>query len=223
MSNSARFDETAYYLLEKRIAAFRYLPGARLSPEKLSSEIRIGLTPTRTALHWLYRDGLIDHEPGRGFFVKTPTEADMISLYRSNRIQIEGTLSLEEPASPISLAGEEDFASEAALSPLQGESDAKTLAALTASTFLDIATLSRSDVVINAVRVLNSRLYFLRQAECRVLGKVGAELFAMQHLLARNNYAELRQFIYVYHQMRLEKIGALLDAAFAIALRARAA
>ena len=86
--------ETAYRMLEQRIAAFRYRPGARLSPDNLSNDIRIGLTPTRTALQWLYRDGLIDHQPHHGFFVKTPSIEETRSLYLGNTIQLEGAIAV---------------------------------------------------------------------------------------------------------------------------------
>ncbi len=56
--------ETAYDLLEDRIALYKYRPGMRLSPDQLSNDIRIGLMPTRTALQWLHRDGRPSTRPG---------------------------------------------------------------------------------------------------------------------------------------------------------------
>ena len=216
--------ETAYRILEQRIAAFRYRPGARLSPDNLSDDIRIGLTPTRTALQWLYRDGLVDHQPRHGFFVKTPSVEETRSLYLGNIIQLEGSIAVHRACvqSPRTHSNQIAPAPERqTLFKHEGKGCALANAAQTI--FSDIATLSKSDVVMKAIKILNSRLYFIRLVEREVIGHVGAELYKMNCLLEYEHYENLQKAIAVYHKKRLERIPDLVDAACAKALRQEAA
>jgi len=221
MPLSDRNTAAAYRILEKRIAGYEYRPGARLSPDHLTNEICIGLTPTRTELQWLHRDGLIDHRPGQGFFVKTPSASEIVNLYRGNIIQLEGSIALTDGA-----AKGDDEAAAATAEPWtnlddQGASD--DLITLTENVFNSIAALSGSDVVIRAVEALNSRLYFIRLVECDVLQDVGGELYALHHQLYARDYARLRGALIAYHARRLENAMSLADAACARALRREAA
>jgi hypothetical protein len=208
--------ETAYRLLESRIAAYKYPPGTRLSPDRLSEDIRIGLTPTRTALQWLYRDGLIVHQPSYGFFVKTPSVREIRSLYNGNRIQLDGSLAVfSSDGAPETKAS--------GLPDPRDEVDARALATLTAATFNAIAALSGSDVVMRAVHVLNMRLRFVRIVECGLLGDVGSELYEMRAHLDETRTEALRKRIGAYHGRRTHIIDKIVDAACARALRQRAA
>lgn len=214
----------AYKILEQRIAAYRYRPGARLSPDHLTNEIAIGLTPTRTALQWLHRDGLIDHRPGQGFFVKTPSAEEIVNLYRGNIIQLEGSISMNatdrENGSDAKQFSEIFDSSWTGFSQ-QGARDQLTV--LTENAFNNIAALSGSDVVVRAVEALNSRLYFIRLVECDVLEDVGSDLYALHHYLYENDYAGLRDALIAYHAKRLQNAMSLADAACARALRREAA
>lgn len=224
MPLSDRNTAAAYKILEQRIAAYQYRPGARLSPDHLTNEICIGLTPTRTALQWLHRDGLIDHRPGQGFFVKTPSAAEIVNLYRGNIIQLEGSIAMsaanaaaqaEETAPPDIFA--------ASWNGFQHRGRSDELIILTEKVFNSIAALSGSDVVIRAVEALNSRLYFIRLVECEVLEGVGSELYALHHNLYEKDYIGLREALIAYHAKRLENAMSLADAACARALRREAA
>lgn len=224
MPLSDRNTAAAYKILEQRIAAYQYRPGARLSPDHLTNEISIGLTPTRTALQWLHRDGLIDHRPGQGFFVKTPSAAEIVNLYRGSIIQLEGSIAMtaakRDTASNTNGAAR-IFAPSWDAFTQQGDDD--SLVVLTESAFNSIAELSGSDVVIRAVEALNSRLYFIRVVECEVLNDVGSELYALHYYLREKQYAHLRDALIAYHTTRLENAMSLADAACARALRREAA
>ena len=224
MPLSDRNTAAAYKILEQRIAAYQYRPGARLSPDHLTNEISIGLTPTRTALQWLHRDGLIDHRPGQGFFVKTPSAAEIVNLYRGNIIQLEGSIAMSA-ANGAAQAEANDppelFA--ASWNGFAPRGDTDGLIILTETVFNDIAALSGSDVVIRAVEALNSRLYFIRLVECEVLDGVGSELYALHAALGEKDFARLRDALIAYHAKRLENAMTLADAACARALRREAA
>ena len=224
MPLSDRNTAAAYKILEQRIAAYQYRPGARLSPDHLTNEISIGLTPTRTALQWLHRDGLIDHRPGQGFFVKTPSAAEIVNLYRGNIIQLEGSIAMSAAASaaqPDETTVPQIFA--ASWNGFANPGDVAELIILTEKVFNSIAALSGSDVVVRAVEALNSRLYFIRLVECEVLDAVGDELYALHHSLYEKDYVGLREALIAYHAKRLENAMSLADAACARALRKEAA
>lgn len=216
--------ETAYRMLEQRIAAFRYRPGARLSPDNLSDDIRIGLTPTRTALQWLYHDGLIDHQPRHGFFVKTPSVEETRSLYLGNKIQLEGSIAVHRACLQDAHTAS-DYVEPPLEPQLVFQRDGKCCAlADTAQTiFSDIAALSKSDVVMRAVKTLNSRLYFIRLVELEVIGCTGAELYKLNYFLEHQHYKSLQKAIATYHKKRLKRVPDLINAACARALRQEAA
>ena len=217
--------DIAYRMLEQRIAAFRYRPGARLSPDNLSDDIRIGLTPTRTALQWLYRDGLIDHQPRHGFFVKTPSVEETRSLYLGNTIQLEGSIAVHR-ACLQNAQIEPDHVADSLLEPapiFQREGKCCALANAAQTIFSDIAALSKSDVVIRAVKILNSRLHFIRLVEREVIGGVGEDLYKLNYLVGIKRYKSLQKAVAAYHKQRLNYVPDLVDAACARALRQEAA
>ncbi|MEO1243758.1 MAG: GntR family transcriptional regulator [Pseudomonadota bacterium] len=216
--------DIAYKLLEHSISVFRYRPGMRLSPDHISSDIRIGLTPTRTALHWLHRDGIIDHLPGQGFFVKTPSVEEIRSLYRGNMIQLVGSMVVHSE-SQDNISKKQD-AQSAAAPTWQGfvrQGDNDVLTSMTETAFNAIATLSGSDVVIRAVETLNSRLYFIRLIECDLIDDAAGEVYALHGLLKQKQYDRLGDAIACYHETRIDNAHELADAACARALRQQAA
>lgn len=212
--------ETAYDLLEDRIALYKYRPGMRLSPDQLSNDIHIGLTPTRTALQWLHRDGLIGHQHGQGYYVKTPSADECAGLYRGNRIQLDGALALAiEPAANSN----KDNASRGngILKPedLQSGLDARAFNEATAHLFTGIASLAASEIIIRTVQTINSRLRFIRLIEADVFGDADRELKDLHSLLIDKNYDELRGSVGLYHDRRLAAVQEIIDASFARAFR----
>lgn len=216
--------DIAYKLLEHSISVFRYRPGMRLSPDHISGDIRIGLTPTRTALHWLHRDGIIDHQPGQGFFVKTPSVDEIRSLYRGNMIQLLGSMVVyneRQNNKPQRRDAKSENATTWAGFVRQGDND--VLASMSETVFNAISTLSGSDVVVRAVETLNSRLYFIRLIECDLIDDVAGELYTLHGLLKQEQYDRLGDAIARYHETRVDNAHELADAACARALRQQAA
>jgi len=72
-------------LLRSAIREGRFLPGEDLSEVKLAAEIKVSRGPIREAMLVLAEEGLLVHEPNRGFHVLTLTledraEIDMVRL-----------------------------------------------------------------------------------------------------------------------------------------------
>ncbi len=212
--------EAAYDLLEDRIALYKYRPGMRLSPDQLSNDIRIGLTPTRTALQWLHRDGLIGHQHGQGYYVKTPSTDECAGLYRGNRIQLDGALA--RAGANAANGNKNDVSRENGVvkpEDLDGALDAGAINHATAYLFADIASLSASEIVIRAVQTINSRLRFIRLIEADVFEGADRELNALYALMNDKNYDELRGAVGAYHDRRLAAVQEVIDASFARAFR----
>jgi DNA-binding GntR family transcriptional regulator len=62
------------------------LPGAKLSQERVQDALGVSRSTLREALQVLIRERLLDHELGRGVFVRQLTMADIADLYRVRRI-----------------------------------------------------------------------------------------------------------------------------------------
>jgi len=212
----------AYDRLEDRIALYKYRPGMRLSPDQLSNDIHIGLTPTRTALQWLHRDGLIGHEHGQGFYVKTPSVEECVGLYRGNRIQLDGALALAEESAAADAKDDNGMHDNSAFSKsedIDKPVDAKALNNATARLFTEIASLAVSDIVIRTVQTINSRLRFIRLVEVDFFEDADREIVDLYSLLIDKDYDELRLLVRTYHDKRITATHDIIDASFARAFR----
>ena len=81
--------DKAYELLNQRVIAGTYAPGAQLKEEHIARELEISRTPIRAALRRLVQDGLASADAGRGVRVSEWTEADIDETYRL-RALLEG-------------------------------------------------------------------------------------------------------------------------------------
>ena len=71
----------AYHEIKSRIAAFKYLPGYKLSDGALSRELNISRTPIREALNRLTEQGILTCTPNKGCSVKIFTKKEMQDLF----------------------------------------------------------------------------------------------------------------------------------------------
>jgi DNA-binding GntR family transcriptional regulator len=79
--------ETYDRLLEKLLSG-SYPPGTRLVNRKLASELGVSVIPVREALGRLASEGLVEHIPGAGSFVRNLSRKEIVKLY-SFREQLE--------------------------------------------------------------------------------------------------------------------------------------
>ena len=189
--------EAAYAALRTRIAAGRFAPRARLSADSLAQSLHVGVTPTRIALHWLHRDGLVDHWPGDGFFAKTPSLEDVRSLLVASRILLDGAARMPEPrASDIGVA--------------RTSLNAKGVAASDAL-FLEIASRTGSELVMRTVDIINARLRPAREAELDIFDDLDPEREAIAERLAVGHGRALATALARYHRRRLSRIADIAE------------
>ncbi|MFT5288825.1 MAG: DNA-binding GntR family transcriptional regulator [Planctomycetota bacterium] len=73
--------QQAYLQLRDRLRTGKLPPGTRLVNRTLAAELGISFTPVREAISRLSSEGLIEHVPGAGAFVKRLTRRDLAQLY----------------------------------------------------------------------------------------------------------------------------------------------
>lgn len=73
--------EKAYDHIRVKLANGELLPGNRLVNRSLAAEIGVSVIPVREALHRLSTEGLVEHVPGLGTFVREPDPQELDNLY----------------------------------------------------------------------------------------------------------------------------------------------
>jgi DNA-binding GntR family transcriptional regulator len=73
--------EDIHALLRERIVKGNLLPGNRLQDVQLAAELGVSRTPVREALLRLERDGLVESDPNRGFFVASLSRKEVAEIY----------------------------------------------------------------------------------------------------------------------------------------------
>jgi DNA-binding GntR family transcriptional regulator len=73
--------DDVHALLRDRIVKGDLLPGNRLQDVQLAAELGISRTPIREALLRLEREGLVESDPNRGFFVAPLSRKEVLEIY----------------------------------------------------------------------------------------------------------------------------------------------
>lgn len=73
--------EKTYRKLRHKVVTGEIEAGAQLVNRTLAHEMEVSLAPVREAIHRLATEGLVDHVPGAGAFVRKSTPQDLEDLY----------------------------------------------------------------------------------------------------------------------------------------------
>ena len=82
-------DQKAYQILKAMIMDRQLLPGEKIPQEKLAEDLGISRTPLVNALKFLEKEKLVQSIPRRGFFMRTFTQKEMISIFELREV-LEG-------------------------------------------------------------------------------------------------------------------------------------
>lgn len=77
----ATLTEKSYQHIRQMLVHAELRPGQRLVTRTLAEEIGVSLAPVREALHRLATEGLVEHVPGAGAFVRSANPQDLDELY----------------------------------------------------------------------------------------------------------------------------------------------
>ncbi len=73
--------EKTYRELRRKVLSGELEAGAQLVNRALAQEMNVSLAPVREAIHRLATDGLVEHVPGAGAFVRTSSLQDLEDLF----------------------------------------------------------------------------------------------------------------------------------------------
>ena len=73
--------EKSYWYIHRKLSRGELLPGSRLVNRALAGEIGVSVIPVREAIHRLASEGLVQHIPGAGAFVRELSLQDLDELY----------------------------------------------------------------------------------------------------------------------------------------------
>jgi DNA-binding GntR family transcriptional regulator len=73
--------EEVHARLRERIIAGSFPPGSRLQDVRVAAELGVSRTPVREALLRLVKEGLVESDPNRGFFVAPLSRTEVLEIY----------------------------------------------------------------------------------------------------------------------------------------------
>jgi len=73
--------DRAYRFLRQELQEGKLTPGTQLVNRKLAERIGVSVIPVREAIGRLVSEGLVEHVPGAGAFVRNPNREDLEELY----------------------------------------------------------------------------------------------------------------------------------------------
>lgn len=73
--------DRAYRFLRQELQEGKLAPGTQLVNRKLAERIGVSVIPVREAIGRLVSEGLVEHVPGAGAFVRNPNREDLEELY----------------------------------------------------------------------------------------------------------------------------------------------
>lgn len=78
----------AYSVIRERLLSGGIAPGGRLSDEAFARELGISRSPVREAISQLSSEGLVEHRPRSGAYVRVPTLRELQEVYEA-RVPLE--------------------------------------------------------------------------------------------------------------------------------------
>ena len=89
MSQMLTLKQHAYDFIRQKLERGECDPGGRLSDDALAKEIGVSRSPVREAISQLASEGLVEHRPRCGAFVRVPDRQEIAELYEA-REALEG-------------------------------------------------------------------------------------------------------------------------------------
>lgn len=198
-----------YEQIKARVIACDFECGKPIRLAPLAEQLGVSLTPVREALNMLAAKGLVVKQQGKGFIAPRPSEAQITGLYRLNEILLTAALTEHDPAADSSMVEAAATAICRQLGAGQRHSP-DTIAKYTGGLFSSIATLARTNTVVDYVDHVNDRLFHIRTLEYHHMDVV-FELTCLGDLLLAARFDELREAITNYHDVRVSRLPQLMD------------
>lgn len=193
--------DPVYEKLKARLLERPLTPGQTLQIGPWAEQLRVSSTPVREALTRLAAEGLILFAPKKGFFARTPSEAEIRGLYAANAALL---------AAAIEQAGvslEHEGGTFAATPWSAAAGGALPLVLATDELFLRIGRQSGLSELSDRIQNLSERLRQARLIECELIGDGLDDLDRMRSQVDAARHEELRSAVRAYHETRLGRIA----------------
>lgn len=205
--------ERAYAVLREYVLR-EAEPGMHLKLGELTSRFAIGVMPTRIALSVLAKQDIIENQPHRGFFTKTPSYREFFGLYAYSNCICQGVLTFAMCKEPFVMALFEARHSLKLIKATSKKMSAVEIAQYADDVIVNISGLSQSDAAISNMKTINDRLWAARVAEQKVFDDTQGEIINLGELLVVGKYRELALAIGAYHLRRLKRLSDILRATY---------
>ena len=73
--------ELSYEFIREKLASGAFSPGKQLVNRTLAEEIGVSVIPVREAINRLSSEGLVEHVPGAGAYVRKTNRQDLNNIY----------------------------------------------------------------------------------------------------------------------------------------------
>lgn len=162
--------EKAFEHLHARAVRFDILPGERINEMEVAEHLHISRAPVREALNRLVMNGLMDFEPGRGFFGRKLRLREISEL-----CALRADLELPAVRAACKNASDENIAAMAEAWDLivrrQDEMDIEELVDRDERFHLDLAGLAGNNERIKFMKNVNERIHFVRRINLETEGR----------------------------------------------------
>ena len=209
-TNEYVFDRI-YDSIKSLVVSGQLAEGERLNIEKLALQFDVSTSPVREVLNRLVAEDLIDMTPKIGFFTKHITETDVRDLLELNQILLGW--SLEYAQQPQAIADLKDpslFSHGTGNASSDNPSSATKLVITIAALFTHIAAQSGNRKIIQIVRHINDRLFYLRRREYDHMEISADEMPRLIELCHERNFKGLEAALKAYHDLRSALLPQLL-------------
>jgi GntR family transcriptional regulator, rspAB operon transcriptional repressor len=184
-------DARTYKSLKTMLVEYRFSPGTQLPVKELSDHLRVSLTPVREALMRLRAEALLDSSRQRGFFVRPIDLREMMELSEFTFVMLKHAIETSAKFCGLAQSKVSSVISQQAI-PLNGSEERQDQtpsqhAHYIEEAYWNVACISDSDVIIDAIRNANDRTHYIRAIDLErgdrrlVVGGGIEELFEALH------------------------------------------
>jgi DNA-binding GntR family transcriptional regulator len=197
MMSSGPVAERIYLALKRRIFEGNYLPGERIDPNALATELSASVSPVRDVLHRLEGERLIETNVRAGFRTPLWTEPDLRDAYSWSADLLTLVIGSSKHESILAQCADMDLA-------------AGNVAEATAELFGRISHASGNIEHRRAVASLNERLHNVRLAEAVAIPNSGEELDTLFRVAQNGTIPALRRAVMQYHRVRHREVPMIM-------------
>ncbi|MFK0692773.1 GntR family transcriptional regulator [Mesorhizobium sp. IMUNJ 23033] len=152
-----------YRQLRDRIVRHHIRPGQRLDPRRLADDFKVSAAPVRDAVNRLTGEGLVQHVPSKGYFVRPITVARLIEAYEMIFVMLRHGVEFSRvPFDTEGLQRVPKIATFGDEAPVMTDEAAKQYGSFVEMLFERIAAMAGTDIVRSVIRYYLDQTHYAR-------------------------------------------------------------